>query len=221
MEYSPNENTGGLLSAAEAYIKELCAADASGHDHFHALRVSRTAAALAAAEGADVQICALAAMLHDADDKKLFPETHGAQAHTVAFLRGQGMEDPEIERITHIIEQVSFKGTDSVTPDSLEGKCVQDADRLDAIGAIGIARTFAYGGSRGRKLHDPAEAPLMDMDEQTFHTHVSTTVNHFYEKLFRLSALLNTDAARRLAAHRDAFMREFLAEFYAEWNGEK
>ncbi len=210
-----------ILQAAETYIKELCASDASGHDHFHALRVSRTAAALAKAEGADEEICALAALLHDADDEKLFPETHETQAHTVAFLRGQGVSEAEIRRVCHIIEQISFKGTGSVTPDSLEGKCVQDADRLDAIGAIGIARAFAYGGSRGRAMYDPAEPPAMEMDAETYRRHVSTTVNHFYEKLFRLSALLNTDAARRLAAHRDAVMQDFLAEFYAEWNGEK
>lgn len=210
-----------ILEAAEAYIKTLCAGDPSGHDHFHALRVRSMAVRLAEAEGADAAVCALAALLHDADDEKLSPETHASQANTVNFLRAQGMDRAQIDRICRIIAQVSFKGSGSVVPDSLEGKCVQDADRLDAIGAVGIARAFAYGGSRGRAMYDPAEPPAMDMDAETYRRHVSTTVNHFYEKLFRLSEMMNTPSARRIAAGRDAFMHTFLDTFYAEWNGEK
>ena len=210
-----------ILKAAERYITSLAAGDAGGHDHFHALRVRRTAEYLAAREGADVRIAALAALLHDADDVKLSPETHATLANAVSFLRGQGVPEAEIGRITRIISQISFGGTGKTVPDSIEGKCVQDADRLDAIGAVGVARAFAYGGSRGRAMYDPDEAPCLDMDAEAYRKHVSTTVNHFYEKLFRLRDLMNTETARRIAQQRDAFMRSFLEEFYAEWNGER
>ena len=120
-----------------------------------------------------------------------------------------------------IIRTVSFKGTDSVRPDSLEGQIVQDADRLDAIGAIGVARAFAYGGAKGRKMYDPAEPPRLNMDEAAYRANQGTTVNHFYEKLFLLRELLCTQPARDIAAGREAFMRDFLTQFYAEWNGER
>ena len=122
-------------------------------------------------------------------------------------------------REVRIISQISFKGTDSVVPDTLEGRIVQDADRMDAIGAIGIARAFAYGGSRGRPMHTPGEGPNLGMDDEAYRNNEGTTVNHFHEKLLLLRGMMNTDTARRMAQSRHDYMVGFLEEFAAEWDG--
>ena len=136
------------------------------------------------------------------------------------------MEDnaitPEMqERVVHVISQISYKGKDSVVPDTIEGKIVQDADRLDAIGAIGIGRAFAYGGSKARPMHVPGEDFLEDMDADTYYNHENTTINHFYEKLLLLKDMMNTQTARDLAEGRHRYMEDFLDEFYAEWDGQR
>ena len=210
-----------MIEAAKKYIEEIFAKDSSGHDAFHTLRVLNLAEHIAQKEGADMETVQLAALLHDVDDRKLSPETHVNQGNARAFLRKQGVYQEKIDEICHIIAQISFKGSDTVAPDTLEGKCVQDADRLDAIGAIGIARTFAFGGSRGRKMYDPAEPPVTDMDAAAYAKNTGHTINHFYEKLLLLKDMMNTSAARELAEGRHRYMEEFLSEFYAEWDGEK
>lgn len=129
--------------------------------------------------------------------------------------------DGEIKLIVlKAVSQISFKGTDTMVPDSLEGKIVQDADRLDAIGAIGIARTFAYGGSKGRIMYDPKKKPMETMNSRQYFASESTTINHFYEKLLKLKDLMNTDTAKKIAEDRHSFMNEYLDRFYKEWNGE-
>ena len=201
--------------------KEKFENEYSGHDWFHTLRVFRTATRIAEAEGADVVTVQLAALLHDVDDRKLSPETYAEQKNARSFLAENGVEESVICEICRIISEVSFVGSDSVVPSTLEGKCVQDADRLDAIGAIGIARAFAYGGNHNRLMYHPDIAPNPNMSKDEYVKSNSTTVNHFYEKLFKLTDMMNTDTAKSIAKERDEYMKDFIAEFLDEWEGRK
>ena len=187
---------------------------------YESMRVYRLAIEIAEQENADMLIVQLAALLHDVDDVKLSPETHEAKKNAVGFMKNNGVDEKVIASVCKIIDEVSFAGTDSVVPSTLEGKCVQDADRLDAIGAIGIARTFAYGGSRGRKIYDPEIKPKMKMNKDEYQKNKnSTSINHFYEKLLLLKDMMNTTEGRKLAEHRQVVMQEFLNEFMLEWEG--
>ena len=169
---------------------------------------------------ADVKTVQLAALLHDVDDIKLSPDTYATKKNAVDFMSINKIDGKRIEAVCKIIDEVSFAGADSVVPDTIEGKCVQDADRLDAIGAIGIARTFAYGGSNGRKIYDPEINPKMGMNKEEYRNNQdSTSINHFYEKLLLLKDMMNTTEGRKLAEHRQAVMQEFLDEFMIEWEG--
>ena len=208
-----------MIDDAMAFAKDTFAADHSGHDYFHTLRVYKMAVKLAEQEGADLAIVRLAALLHDVDDVKLSSETHINKDRAVGYLREHGASENMINAICDIIESVSFKGSDSTVPETIEGKCVQDADRLDALGAVGIARAFAYGGSHHRIMHDPEVKPAENMNGEQYQNHCGTTVNHFYEKLFRLKDLMNTDTARKIAERREEYMRRYLAEFMREWDG--
>ena len=211
-----------MVNNALEYIKEIFLGDSSGHDYYHTVRVYKIATEIAKQEYADVNIVQLAALLHDVDDKKLSPETHATKKNAVDFMTANGVDTDIINIVCKIIDEVSFAGTDSVVPSTIEGKCVQDADRLDAIGAIGIARTFAYGGSRGRKRYDPDIKPRIGMSKEEYEKNMnSTSINHFYEKLLLLKDMMNTTAGKKMAEHRQAIMQEFLNEFLAEWKGEK
>ena len=211
-----------MVNNALEYIKEIFSGDSSGHDYYHTVRVYKIATEIAKQEYADVNIVQLAALLHDVDDKKLSPETHATKKNAVDFMTANGVDVDIVNIVCKIIDEVSFAGTDSVVPSTIEGKCVQDADRLDAIGAIGIARTFAYGGSRGRKIYDPDIKPRIGMSKEEYQKNMnSTSINHFYEKLLLLKDMMNTTAGKKLAEHRQAVMQEFLNEFMAEWKGEK
>lgn len=210
-----------VVDDAIAYIKEIFCHDYSGHDAVHSIRVYQTAMEIAAEEKADPFTVALAALLHDVDDWKLSPETEAGKNRAVDFLKRHAVPAQTISSICGILEEVSFRGRDSVTPSTLEGKCVQDADRLDALGAIGIARTFAYGGSHHRAIYDPAEKPQADMSEVEYKKRTSSSISHFYEKLLLLQDTMNTETGRRLARQRTAFMETFLDEFFAEWDGRR
>lgn len=209
-----------LIEKALALVKKLFEGNSDGHDFFHTERVYKTALKLAKTENADLEITALAAILHDADDRKLSPETYENKLNAGNILTELGIDSEIQTAILKIISEVSFVGTDSPVPDSIEGKCVQDADRLDAMGAIGIARAFAFGGSRGRQMYNPDIKPTLNADSRTYaKIENSTSVNHFYEKLFLLKDMMNTEAAKQIATEREQFMKEFLEEFYKEWNG--
>ena len=210
-----------MIKKAESFVRQVFAGDASGHDAEHTFRVYRLALTLAREEGADPEITALAALLHDVDDRKLSPDTAQGLLRARGFLEAQGMEEYKIQQILTVISQISFRGTDSVVPTTAEGKCVQDADRLDAMGAIGIARTFAYGGSRERPIYTPGEAPRLDMDGKTYESRTDgCSLNHFYEKLLLLKDRMNTESGKRLARHRHQVLEEFLEEFLKEWEAE-
>lgn len=195
-----------MIEKAIDYARGIFAGDSSGHDFDHTMRVYRMATRIAMEENADLQIVQLAALLHDVDDRKLSPGTCENKDNAVSFLRLNGVEEGKIRRIVQIISEISFSANKGV-PTTIEGKCVQDADRLDAIGAIGIGRAFAYGGSRGRAIHDPTGA------DQT------STIQHFYDKLLLLKDLMNTPTGRHLAQRRHSFMCVFLEQFYGEWDG--
>lgn len=210
-----------IIDDALDFVKQIFSTDFSGHDYFHTLRVYKMAVKIAQEEGANQEIVALAALLHDVDDIKLSPETHEHKERAVAFLRQHAVDEVIIQAICTAIDEVSFSGTDSVIPSTLEGMCVQDADRLDALGAVGIARTFAYGGSHGRAMYDPDEPPTLNMSGKEYHSHKSTSLNHFYEKLFLLANMMNTRSGKKLGKAREKYMRKYVDEFLDEWNGER
>ena len=202
-------------------VKEYFSEDYSGHDEWHTLRVYELATKIAKEENADLMIVQLAALLHDVDDIKISPDTYVNKTKAVSLMKQYGVEDRIISAVCSIIDEISFAGDDTVVPKSIEGKCVQDADRLDAIGAIGIARAFAYGGNHNRALYKPDLKPCIHMKKEEYINHDSTTVNHFYEKLFKLKGLMNTASAKEMAEERDKFMHDFIEEFLMEWKGKR
>ena len=212
-----------MIEQAKNYVRTLLGGDASGHDAQHVFRVLHLAETIAKAEARtcplDMEAVQLIALLHDVDDWKLSPETWENLDRARVFLTENRAAQDRIDCILHGIRQISFKGTDSVSPDSIEAQCVQDADRLDAMGAIGIARAFAFGGSRGRAMYDPAQPPVLHMDGETYAKAKGHTINHFYEKLLLLKDMMNTETGKAMAAHRHGFMEAFLEEFYGEWDG--
>ncbi len=197
-------------------VESAFTGEGSGHDWWHVWRVWRLARRIAAAEGADVRLVELAALGHDVEDHKL-----GRPEGTLAaWLAGAGVDAATTEAVVAIARRVSFKGAG--VPDAmptLEGRVVQDADRLDAIGAIGIARAFAYGGAKGRLLYDPAESPEHHASFEAYREAKTSSLMHFYEKLLLLKDRLHTPAARALAEERHAFMEAFVARFLDEWEG--
>ncbi len=209
-----------ILNAIK-YIKTFFVGESSGHDYEHSIRVYNLALRLATNEKADSFIVSLASILHDVDDRKLSPNTSSNKNNAREFLKSQNIDNETSSKVIEIIEEVSFKGKDSVVPKTIESKCVQDADRLDAIGAIGVARAFAYGGNHNRKMYDPEIPPKANQSEKEYYNNNSTTINHFYEKLLLLKDMLNTEAAKEIARKRHEYLEGFLNEFIDEWNGRK
>ncbi|MDY5278094.1 HD domain-containing protein [Sharpea porci] len=203
----------GLLSDLQEFFKN----DYSGHDYNHTMRVYKLAYNIAIQEHANLEIVSLAALLHDVDDVKL---TQSINYQNARLLMNKYGIDKVQEEVIAIIQDVSFNGNQSKSPSTLEGKIVQDADRLDAIGAIGIARAFTFGGNHNRPLYND-ENPVLNMDEASYRQHKSSTINHFYEKLLLLKDMMNTDTAKELAYQRHQFMKNYLEEFYDEIEGKK
>jgi len=210
-----------LLEEAEAFVREALAGDASGHDWWHIARVRALARTIAREEGADTFICELAALLHDVADDKISGDEATGLATVRGWLEAHDAGADVTDPVMEIIATMSFSGGNKPPMRTLEGRVVQDADRLDAIGAICIARAFAYGGSRGRTLYDPEQPPREYASKAEYRVSDSTTINHFYEKLLLLRERMNTPFARNLAEHRHRVMEDYLAEFYAEWSGEQ
>lgn len=209
-----------LVPSTAAYIKDLFSGEASGHDWWHIYRVWQNALFLARQEAADLEVVQLAALLHDIADWKFQDnqEDEGPRAAR-AWLEKQGAPESTILAVCQIIKEISYKGAGVATPmTSLEGQIVQDADRLDAIGAMGIARAFAYGGFKGREMHNPEIAPQLHDSFEAYKNSKAPTVNHFYEKLLLLKDRMNTRAAKELAGERHRYMENFLAQFQQEWN---
>ncbi|MCF6332230.1 MAG: HD domain-containing protein [Draconibacterium sp.] len=204
------------LRKTESYIQDHFQDEGSGHDWWHIYRVRNVALKLAEIEGGNKFIIEMAALLHDLDDWKLNGESEVSK--TKRWLDDLGILISDKNKILEIIGQVSFKGAGVGNKAiSIEAKLVQDADRLDAIGAIGIARTFAYGGSKGRLIYHPGIKPEMYDNFEEYKRNTAPSINHFYEKLLLLKNLLNTNSAKKMAEKRHRFMEDFLTQFYAEW----
>ncbi|MCM1115004.1 MAG: HD domain-containing protein [Clostridium sp.] len=205
------------IEKVKGCLKELFKEEYSGHDYWHSIRVYNNAMKIAENESCDLLVTALVALLHDADDYKLFKTSDYSNARKI--LAVLNFDEAVIDNVINAISTVSFKGCNTEQSDTIEGKIVQDADRLDAIGALGIARAFAYGGSRNRQMHNPNIPPDLNMTEDEYKKSNSTTINHFYEKLFLLKDLMNTDSGRKIAEKRTEYMQEFIDTFYNEWDG--
>lgn len=214
-----DEKERRITEAAARWAREKLERDSGGHDWHHIERVVKTARTIAAEEGANAFVCELAALLHDMADEKLNDDPKAAERELADWLAGSGTSEEEAAHVLEIIGAMSFKGGARPPMRTVEGRVVQDADRLDAIGAIGISRVFAYSGAKGRPIHDPAVAARTSMTEAEYRSGRDTAINHFYEKLLKLKALMNTDAGRRLAEGRHRFMETYLERFYEEWEG--
>ncbi len=217
------ENAEDIIQNTIRFVKNQLRGAEAGHDWFHVERVYKMAMRINKSEKADEKVVALGALLHDVADSKFHngDESVGPKMAR-AFLEQEAVGAETIEHVVKIIENISFKGG-NFTPKfhSKALDIIRDADRLDAIGAIGIARTFNYGGFKNRELYNPEVSPNLNMDKETYKNTVSPTVNHFYEKLLLLKGRMHTETAREIAEGRHRFMEEYLAQFFAEWEGER
>ena len=209
------------LKRMEQYAKRVLDSDTSGHDWSHIERVVNTTKTIAKAEGADLFICEAAALLHDVIDDKIVQNPADALKELKKFLTSIEVTPEQIEAIVSIITRMSFKNHQEKQKLSLEGKVVQDADRLDAIGAIGIARVMCYSGSTGRSIHKPEMKPRENLTPEEYRNGESTAIMHFYEKLLKLKDLMNTKYGNELAKGRHEFLELYLKQFYAEWDGKR
>ena len=211
-----------LVDITKAFVKTQLAQAEGGHDWFHIERVYNNALLIAQGEACDLLVVQLGALLHDIADSK-FHDGDESIGPSMAwqFLAAQNVPEDTIIHVVNIIENISFKGGNhEMKFRSPELDIVQDADRLDALGAIGIARTFNYGGFKNRAIYDPAIAPNLAMDKEEYKASQAPTLNHFYEKLLLLKDRMNTKTGKKIAEGRHAFMESYLKQFYAEWSGE-
>lgn len=208
------------LQKTVEYVRQEFSADSSGHDWWHIYRVWKNAIAICEQEKADTFIVQLAALLHDLDDWKFNESEDETPLRARAWLESCNVEISITEAVCQIIKHISYKGAGVENKMKLlEGLIVQDADRLDAIGAIGIGRAFAYGGYKNRMMYDPHSPPKMHASFEDYKNSKSATINHFYEKLLLLKDMMNTPTARKIAERRHAVIVNFLDQFMNEWEG--
>ncbi|SVA73627.1 uncharacterized protein METZ01_LOCUS126481 [marine metagenome] len=213
--------TTSIISKTCEFVENKLAGDGSGHDWWHIFRVWTLAKKIAIEEKAQMEIVELGSLLHDIADWKF----HGGDdsigpAMAQEFLSNNDVDPQLTESVVDIVSTISYKGAGVATPmKTLEGKIVQDADRLDAIGALGIARTFAYGGYKNRLIYHPDEKPVLHQSYTDYKKNEGHTINHFYEKLLLLRERMNTKTGKRMADGRHQFMQSFLEQFYREWDG--
>ena len=205
------------IELTKDFVKKHLENDASGHDWWHIVRVAEIAKTIAVKEKADLFICEMSALLHDIADEKINATEAEGLKKVRDWLHAIHVDEPGVSAIISIISTISYKGGGQPAMQTLEGQIVQDADRLDAIGAIGIARTFAYAGSKGDLMYHPSISPRDHMTKEEYRNGQSTAVNHFYEKLLKLKELMNTDYAKKMAEERHAFMELYLQTFFKEW----
>ena len=216
-------NNEQIIAQTAEHIRIKLEGEGSGHDWWHVYRVWKNAIHIGKQEKADLFVIELAALLHDIADWKFHDgnEDIGPQLAR-EWLEALSVEESIIAHVCRIIRAISFKGAGvKNTMDTTEGLIVQDADRLDAMGAIGIARTFAYGGSKHREMYNPTVNPQLHASFEQYKNSEGTTINHFYEKLLLLKDLMNTPTARKIAEGRHKYMQEFLQQFFLEWEGKE
>jgi len=214
-------NKQEIIDRTAQYARETLEGEGSGHDWWHIYRVWKMAQHIGQKEKADMFVVELAALLHDIADHKMHggDDEIGARISRI-WLEKQGVDEDVILHVCKIVKEVSFKGAKVENKiDTIEGMVVQDADRLDALGAIGIARTFTYGGLKGRGMYDPNVKLQLHESFEQYKNNNGTTINHFYEKLLLLKDLMNTETGKEIAQGRHVFMENFLKEFFAEWDG--
>ncbi|KAH0790499.1 HD domain-containing protein [Histomonas meleagridis] len=205
----------------EEFVHKKLGVETSGHDVYHCIRVRNVALKIAESEGnCDLEIVSCAALLHDITDCKICTDQAGARQEMIQVMKDVDISDEKISKILDIIDNISYKGAGVPTPmSSIEGKVVQDADRLDAIGAIGIARCFAYGGHVGNPIYTPNEKPVLSSTEEEYRNHRGSSISHFYEKLLLLKDRMQTQSGKRIAELRHQYMCDFLSKFFEEWSG--
>lgn len=210
-----------IIANTETFVKTELSGAEGGHDWFHTERVWKNTLLIAETEKCNELVVQLGALLHDVADSKFHAGDEEVGATKARhFLQSLGVEKAAVQHVENIVRHISFKGGNQPqTFTSPELLIVQDADRLDALGAVGIARAFNYGGFTGRKLYDPSLKPNLSMDKETYKKSTSPTINHFYEKLLLLKDKMNTAKGKLLAEERHQFMESFLQQFYKEWNG--
>lgn len=209
-----------LIENTVEFVKDKLKGAEAGHDWYHIERVWKLSKKIAEAENCNLEVVELAALLHDIADPK-FHNGDESLALQVSrqFLESQHASEDVIEKVLFIIKNISFKNRREVPEDlPIELKIVQDADRIDAIGAIGVARTFNFGGFKNNLMYDPEIKPKLNMSKEEYKKSDGTTINHFYEKLLLLKDLMNTQKGKEIAAERHDFMLQFLDQFYKEWN---
>ncbi|WP_205500732.1 HD domain-containing protein [Rufibacter psychrotolerans] len=212
-----------LVAVTAQHVEKLFAGEGSGHDWWHIKRVWQNALQIGRQEQADLTIVQLGALLHDIADWKFHAGDEEAGPRAAReWLASHHAPESLIARVCQIIREVTFKGAGvDTTPSTLEAQVVQDADRLDAIGAIGIGRAFAYGGHKGREMYHPGQAPQLHASFEEYKKNQAPTLNHFYEKLFLLKDRLNTRTGLQMAQERHQYMQQFVQQFLREWHGEE